>query len=184
MRIFIGVEVSDGDLRQSLTAWQHRSESFLSERWRMTKPDNLHLTLRFLGQVEEHRIHEIAENLPGWVSEDKEISVESTTLKLLPSDEKVRVVALAFVNDPSLQLMVDKINGGLNCLGFEKPDLPFLPHVSLARHKGKPLKEFDVQEISWPQDVSVRLNICAVTIFSSESSDNGVVYRPLFSHPL
>lgn len=184
MRIFIGVEVSDDSLKKALLAWQQQVASLIGDRWHMTQSYNFHLTLRFLGQVDEDKVNQIKQNLPGWVGSMKPLNIENTFLKLLPSDEKVRVIALAFANEPSLQLVVNKINTGLNGLGFESPDLPFLPHISLARHKGKPLNIFDLQDIAWPGDKVVGLNVCAVTLFSSESSDNGVVYRPIFKQKL
>ncbi|BBN59339.1 RNA 2',3'-cyclic phosphodiesterase [Hydrogenovibrio marinus] len=181
MRIFIGIEVCDGELKDAMLSWQHNADPFLGERWRMTKPYNFHLTLRFLGQVEAAQVESIIENLPGWVSDCKALSVGSKKLNLLPSDDKVRVVTLAFENSQALQDMADRVNAGLMRLGFDAPDLPFLPHITLARHKGKPLKGFDITGVEWHQNNEVHLVVDSVSVFSSESSSSGVVYRPLFS---
>ncbi|MPQ75699.1 RNA 2',3'-cyclic phosphodiesterase [Hydrogenovibrio sp. JE_KL2] len=181
MRIFIGVEVCDDELKKALLSWQHNAEPFLGERWRMTAPYNFHLTLRFLGQMEASQVENIIKNLPGWVFGCKTLTVRSKGLKLLPSDEKVRVVTLAFENSSALQDLAEKVNAGLMSLGFDAPDLPFLPHITLVRHKGKPLREFDMGGVQWHEDNSVDLAVKTVTVFSSESSLNGVVYRPLFS---
>lgn len=181
MRIFIGIEVCDGELKDALLSWQKNAEPLLGERWRVTKSYNFHLTLRFLGQVEASQVENIIKNLPGWVFGCKTLTVRSKGLKLLPSDEKVRVVTLAFENASALQDLAEKVNTGLMSLGFDAPDLPFLPHITLARHKGKPLREFDVGGLEWHEDNPVHLAVKSVTVFSSESLLNGVVYRPLFS---
>jgi 2''-5'' RNA ligase len=181
MRIFIGVEVCDEALKSALLSWQQSAEPVLGERWQMTKPSNFHLTLRFLGQVEKARVASIIENLPGWVADCKAPCVRGKALKLLPSDEKVRVVTLEFENVRALQSIADSVNNGLMALGFDAPDLPFLPHITLARHKGKPLREFDVKQLEWHQDKQVHLSVKSITVFSSESSSSGVVYRPVFS---
>lgn len=184
MRIFIGVEVEEGDLKQTLRSWQAKAAVQLGDRWRLTKPDNFHLTLRFLGQTDDSLVDQIVKNLPGWVSDASATSIKNLDLKLLPSDEKIRVIALIFENNQYLQNLVDTINQGLNALGFESADLPFLPHISLARHKGKPLKSFDLSGIEWPVEQSVCLPVRSVILFSSESSPEGVIYRPIFKFSL
>lgn len=178
MRIFIGVPVNKAT-QGVLLQWQEKALPILGDQWRMARPENLHLTLRFLGQVSHQQLTDVIKNLPGWVEAYQQMNTSSKRLALLPSYDKVRVLALEFEALVSLQMLVDSINSGLFEMGFDPPELAFLPHVSLVRHIGKPLKSFDALSGLPSIDKSV-LPIEFVCIFSSEPSPKGVAYRCLF----
>ncbi|MEO1169755.1 MAG: RNA 2',3'-cyclic phosphodiesterase [Pseudomonadota bacterium] len=91
----------------------------------------LHLTLRFIGEVERHRAEDIAMALDGISAPAFEIRLDGIGFfdrKGRPSTLWVGVAA----SDP-LKRLHDKIEAGLRRIGIELEHRAFLPHITIAR---------------------------------------------------
>ncbi|MDX1795798.1 MAG: RNA 2',3'-cyclic phosphodiesterase [Hydrogenovibrio sp.] len=180
MRAFIGLEVNS-QLQQELISWQNEAEVILGERWRMTRPHNFHMTLRFLGQLEESALLGIQQDLPDWFADLSSFEVPCESIVGLPGQDQTRVLALRFTNTLPLQSMVDAVYRGLKPYGFGKAEYGFLPHITLARHKSQPLKSFELPPgLQWPENLPGWLEVKTLSLFLSESHEDGVYYRRLF----
>lgn len=126
-RLFTALDLPEAP-RQAI---QDLRRDLRGARW--TPPDNLHLTLRFFGEVDEARAAAIEERL-GEVTGPPP-ALQSTGLIVLPSRRHPRVLAVAFERAPMLLSLHEQIEENARALNFEPETRRFRPHVTFARLK-------------------------------------------------
>lgn len=98
--------------------------------------ENLHFTLKFLGDVNESKIPEIVEKLS--LLQRKPFSLSLCGVGVFPSLERINVVWIG-VESPELESLMQKINLSLNY--FRKEEHEETPHLTIARVKSGRNKE-------------------------------------------
>lgn len=130
MRLFAAVELSDSE-REPLIQVQQRLAGSSGLRW--TRPENLHLTLRFFGKWPEQRLAELTEVLGAIERPPAPLAAPLVGLRFLPGPHYPRVLmALAEAPPPLLDLQ-RAIEAGARELGMRPETKPFVPHVTLSR---------------------------------------------------
>lgn len=150
------------------------------ERASWTKHGNFHLTLKFLGEVENRNVDEIGASLQRIAISQNPFSIEIGGIGAFPNLERPRVlwVGLKHGSAPTKKL-ANAINLELAELGYPK-DTRFHPHFTLARFKNrvnlKPLinlfTKFEVLD-------RTSLIVEKVTLVKSELHPSGAVYTPI-----
>jgi 2'-5' RNA ligase len=103
-------------------------------RW--VPKDNLHLTLAFLGRVDDNKVNEIGEAIAGAVRDHVDFTVRLGELGAVPSLRRARVVWAGVVDPTNGTVGVaDSGAGAMGALGFPREKRSFSPHVTLARLK-------------------------------------------------
>jgi 2'-5' RNA ligase len=135
MRLFIGLPIP-AELACAL-ARHARTISLPKARW--TAPENIHLTLVFLGEVAEQRLASIKHELDELDSAP--FPIRLTTLNIFQ-----RAGVLVAEVDPALRLLhfQAQIASRMVRCGFSPEDRPYHPHITLARFHG-PLRLSDKQ---------------------------------------
>lgn len=123
MRLFIAVEIPE-ELHKKTDEIKRKIQS---KGLKLTK-DN-HITLKFLGEIPEHKVEDIVNRL-------KEIAFSPIEIKILhlgafPNLNKPRVIHLQ-CESPGLIELASKVS---NALKEYPDDKPFIPHITLARVK-------------------------------------------------
>ncbi len=138
-------------------------------------PENLHFTLKFLGDVEENRILEIVERLSAL--RQKKFLLDVVGLGAFPSLERINIVWVGIDNgDPALQALAQEINRLLNYI--RKDGREELPHLTIARVKpGKnkdKLRKFieKNKKAAWGE-----MKVGKCVLYESELRPAGPVYR-------
>lgn len=94
----------------------------------------MHVTLKFLGDVEEGRVSEIARALGEALSGTAGGPATLQGVGVFPSAERPRVLWVGVGEGKSLLTRLgDQVENALSGLGFPREDRPFHPHVTLAR---------------------------------------------------
>ena len=133
MRLFIAVPLPDAvtdqfaDLQQPIDGL----------RWQ--DPDQLHLTLKFLGETEPERVPEIHQNLS-----QVEAPAFSMTIKgfgYFPKGKQPRVLWSGINKNKSLEKLQQFIEQTCTSMGFDAETRSFKPHVTIARIDGTPKQE-------------------------------------------
>ena len=130
MRLFIAVELSN-DILEKLSQAQ---ASLPKEGLALVKPENQHLTLKFLGEVPDEKVEAIKSALDSCKRAPFTISVKGAGV--FPNEKFVRVV-WAGVESKELAELAGCIEHSLVSIGFPKETHPFSPHATLARAKMK-----------------------------------------------
>jgi RNA 2',3'-cyclic 3'-phosphodiesterase len=127
MRAFIAVEVSK-EITSRLFTIQRELPSGLA----LVKPEAMHLTMKFLGEIDEAKAKEVSKSLDSLIFSPLALTCRS--LGVFPSRNFPRVL-WAGIESPGLIGLHSKLDQKLAGLGFQKED--FTPHLTIARAKEK-----------------------------------------------
>lgn len=130
IRLFCALELPDETVER-LVAWQ----TPLAGGGRLVPPENLHVTLAFLGHVDSGRLPEVVDALRGAASVAGGIRLSAARYRetrsvgmLALDDEGGRATALA-----------EDLQGRLEALGlYRREGRPWLPHVTVLRFRERP----------------------------------------------
>ena len=140
---------------------------------RPQRPDQLHVTLVFLGAVAEARIADVHAVAAGVTAAP--FAVELDRLEYW---RKPRVLSLcASVVPPVLETLVERLRRELAARELPTESRPYVPHLTLARKvvRYEP-SSGTVEPLRWPAP--------AITLVESRNVDSGSHYEPLASWPL
>ena len=105
-------------------------------RW--VRPENIHLTLKFLGDTEQSAIGEIAGAMAETVRDTEPLTLEARGLGVFPGVRKPRVLWAGLAGETEALIRLQgRLADKLADLGFPRESRPFRAHLTLARTKGR-----------------------------------------------
>jgi len=139
--------------------------------------EKLHLTLKFIGEVEETLVEEITKEI-SFISDFSEFHCSLTEFGFFYSGEEPRILWLGLKIDKGIFDLVRKLNENLSKLGIEEERKKFKPHLTLMRVKKKLDKSFinSFENCKLP-DTEFKAN--SVSLFKSELHPKGSIYKEL-----
>lgn len=175
--MFIAVELPEivkGALGDIQTALQ---KSGADAKW--VSPENIHLTIKFLGSVETGKIKAIADILHKTFAKTKAFPVTLSRLGAFPQMHAPRVLWAGLddtthtLKDNALQL-----DSALSQIGLPKEARAFRAHLTLARLRTPRNKATLIEEMNKAQNDfrKILFNIDNVTLFESKLSPKGPAY--------
>ena len=183
MRLFVAVDVSD-DTRAQLANVREQLESTLARtrkppRITWVKPENAHVTMRFIGEVAEDTAAAIRTALNGDFT-CPEFEVRWSTAGAFPGGRSPRVVWIgATAGAEELSQLAQAVNDRLTAVIGPGESRPFKAHLTVGRVKDPGAG------VDWPQMLSaVRAGTTTslvdhVTLYLSRTSPKGPTYHPL-----
>ena len=135
IRAFIAIAVPESVLRrcEEISADLRK----LNLEGRFAKAQSIHLTLQFLGNIEEAKVAGIRQVLERAGHEVAPFDVEVCQLGAFPHLASPRVVWVGLEPVVALKELQSKIQQGLERLGFSKENREFHPHLTLLRLKSR-----------------------------------------------
>ncbi|MDQ3795219.1 MAG: RNA 2',3'-cyclic phosphodiesterase [Actinomycetota bacterium] len=124
-------------------------------RW--IRPENVHLTLRFLGDVSKDELGRVAEALEPVCLRHGPFKAEPSSFGAFPSARRARIL-WAGIGEGSdrLRALVKDVEASLEPLGFGREDRAYTPHLTLARARGRPVVVQDTETPSTVPSFAVR----------------------------
>jgi 2'-5' RNA ligase len=144
--------------------------------------DNMHITLRFLGDISNDEAADIDEALMGVRAPAFDLTIEG--VGHFGSLRQARVLWAGVTRNPALQHVRDKVESAMVRAGQPPEGRKFAPHVTLARFKvetGHHLANF-LAEHSLLKIGPIRVD--RFTLFQSHQKRDGTLYEPLADYPL
>jgi len=184
MRIFIAVE-PPGRLREEIGRLTARYFESRLPGFRWVKPENIHLTLRFLGEIDPAGLDGLTQAVCSAAARSTPFELAVESLGFFGSKQKPRVVWLGLGASPQLSALASEVEGAVAKAGFGRADKPFRAHLTLARTKRSPAGAPDWEGIrsilpsSWPE-----WKVRRVEIIKSTLTPSGPVYQTLARCPL
>ncbi len=182
MRVFIATDIGENvrraisDLQQQLRSKADINKSDV--KW--VRPERIHLTLRFLGEVEDKRIVSVCDAVRDAVSrhESFELDVESVGY-FGGKSARVLWVGTGRGSDNLHRLQKD-IEGKLALAGWSKETREFSGHLTLCRIR-KPTAAVKLAEMSEAyKDFKVgRIGVDSVCVYESQLRPSGPIYTVL-----
>jgi 2'-5' RNA ligase len=130
-RTFIALEIKE-NIKELLAEVQHKIGSEIGGiKW--VKPNNMHLTLKFLGSTREDKIEDISDILINTAGNLNSFNVSVSGLGAFPSSHNPKVIWAGLKADDVLYKLQKDIDISLESLGFAKEKRPFSPHLTIGR---------------------------------------------------
>ncbi len=182
MRLFLAIPLSD-ELRRAVV----EARSILEvpgHAWRFVRDDGLHLTIRFLGEVDPSRKAALADGWREAASGTGVLTLRVRGAAVFPRGRNPRYLWLRLddeTRDGALARLAERVERVARSQGFPPSQRPFAPHVTLARARrataiGLPAVERIGHLGSF---VAERL-----VLFGSEPGPGGSRYHEIESYPL
>ncbi|MSS70343.1 MAG: RNA 2',3'-cyclic phosphodiesterase [Candidatus Latescibacteria bacterium] len=143
-------------------------------RW--VKAENLHLTLRFLGDVEESRMPEVHQAVVSAAGQP--FSIRPGALGAFPNVHRPRVLYVSLEGGLEALLgLQHRVEDELVGRGFPREDRPFAPHLTIGRAMRDRRGAINLPSISDPavSDTVVR----EVLVMKSDLRPDGPIYTPM-----
>ena len=130
MRLFIAIEIPEG-IRSDLASLLQEFRGIAPQvKW--VRPENLHVTLKFLGETESAKLDALRKILPT-VHSAQPVSLEFRGLGFFPNEKRPRVLWAGMETSANLKTLAADIDQATHRLGFPLEERPFTPHLTLAR---------------------------------------------------
>ena len=185
-RLFIAVPIRE-EIRNQIVQCIFSDISVRKMPLRLTAVQNLHLTLQFLGNVEEKRIPVLKQILNRIDSQAVSEELVFTGIGAFPDPSAPRIIWLGFESNDYLQKVHSLITQDLVRNGFEADRKKFKPHLTLARVKDG----FDLSggDFAYLENLRTGAEIGnsyldRVTLFESKLQPGGPIYTPLYEKSL
>ncbi|MBM4187279.1 MAG: RNA 2',3'-cyclic phosphodiesterase [Gemmatimonadetes bacterium] len=131
MRLFVAVPLAASAEGEVAVILDRLREANWPVRW--VRPEGIHVTLKFFGEVAPDRLETIAEAIDFAARGTRPIAMTLQGAGVFPSVDRPRVIHLAIDAEPSLELLQDRLERSGEQLGFPPEGRPFRPHVTLGR---------------------------------------------------
>jgi 2'-5' RNA ligase len=179
MRTFIAIEIPD-EIKQGMAEIQRRlRDSGVNAGW--TRPDGIHLTLKFLGEVSEAKVPEIRTALVRAAGGCGGFQLEVMGVGTFPNPGSARVVWIGVSDETGmlvkLQTAVEEAMVGL---GFEKEMRKFTPHLTLGRIRYIRSRDQWLKSLDTVRDARLSsFEVRTVSLIKSELKPSGALYTNL-----
>ena len=169
MRLFIGIKTGCED---HLTALQDALKTL--GRGRFTHPDNLHITLKFLGEQLPKKMQGICEAIAEAGGELFALEVGGARMF-----NRSGILAVDVLGDTNkLAALAARLDAALERRGYPRESRPFKAHITLAR-------DFEPRgDIGGIPQKRCAFSVDEVVLFESRRENGRLVYVPLFAHRL
>ena len=188
LRAFIAVEILKG-IQDAITQGTASLKNALPKplvRW--VAPHNVHLTLKFLGDVSPTTLQELAEAIKVETVSHGMFSISVGGLGAFPSPRRARVIWVGLEAPPALEALRRGVEAAAAQLGYAPEGRPFSPHLTIGRVEQN-ASAADLQRIRAALEATkVGLlgtqQVEALHIFKSDLQPGGSVYTHLCTMPL
>lgn len=132
MRAFIAIDVSD-EVRDNLLKAQERIGN-KAAKIKFVERENFHVTLKFLGDIDETTAQEVKRALEEIAKRHKKHRVRVKGVGVFPNPNYVRVIWAGIENDEGIRAIAEDVEKVMRKLGFKK-EKDFVAHITIGRVK-------------------------------------------------
>jgi 2'-5' RNA ligase len=176
MRLFIAIEIPD-EIKQRMAEVQRRlQDTSVDAGW--TRPEGIHLTLKFLGEVPEAKVRDIINGLQHAAEVVGPFRLEVGGVGTFPSPKNARVVWVGVSGDvEKLARLQSSVEETISEIGFERDKRAFTPHLTLGRTKYLRSRDTWLKALDEVKDIRLSgFDVAAVSLMKSELKPSGAVY--------
>jgi 2'-5' RNA ligase len=188
IRAFIAIDLSD-EIQLRLEEVQKNYRAQLNNipiRWVVA--ENIHLTLKFLGDVSLSNLNILTDMIGVEISSHHQFDISVGGSGAFPNNRHPRVIWIGVEAPSELAAIQNGIETTTARLGYTREERPFTPHLTLGR-VSRNINSQDVKIISKTLD-STRVGFLGVTcvdkihLYRSDLHPTGAVYTQIFSSSL
>ncbi len=162
-RLFFAIWPSSSVRKQLIAIQKQQAPKQAS----LVSPDNLHITLVFLGSMSAEQQHCVVA-----LANTIDFQPFQITLDQLQYRKRQQMLWLCSSKIPDeLHSLYAVLSAGLAPCGYVAAERAFIPHVALTRKQGKPQKGRAMAPLTWP--------VNGFALVESQTLESGAVYRVL-----
>jgi 2'-5' RNA ligase len=183
IRTFVAVKLESPVLERISALTSALKPRIPGIRWVPT--ENLHLTLKFLGRVDEKKIEAIINGLDEVFRPFPRFAIHAKGLGVFPDLKRARVLWVGLRGD-NLNELAFRTDTALELFGFAREKRAFAPHLTIGRwrqYDGSPT-ELGKELERWKEHELGSSTVKEVCLFESVLHRQGATYRPLKIFPL
>ncbi len=188
LRVFIAIELPvsiQNAIQQQTASLQHALDSSLV-RW--VPSHNIHLTLKFLGDVSPTNIELLTQMLQYEADQQTAFDLKVSGIGSFPTSRRPRIIWIGLHAPAVLDSLQRSIDSAVARLGYATEERPFSPHLTIGRVRQN-LSSAGLQKIRNTLDATKigdlgSAKVDSVHLFKSDLQPGGSVYTRLFSAPL
>jgi 2'-5' RNA ligase len=167
------------ELWAALAPLRERREK-LPVKW--VRPENIHLSLKFLGDVEDTRapeLHAALKQAAGSRTVARPITLQIEGLGVFPDSHRPRILWAGVAPDPALELLQHGVEQAFAPLGFPTEARAFRPHITLGRaaRDARPRVFAGLAEVLAGLDVAATVTVADLDLMESTLQSSGPVYE-------
>ena len=188
LRSFIAIKLPD-EVQQAIARSTAGLQQALPKplvRW--VPPENMHLTLKFFGDVSPANLEQLAEALKAEAAAHPAFSISVGGLGAFPNPRRARILWIGLEAPAGLPALQHALESAAARLGYAPEDRPFSPHLTIGR-VGQNVSAADLQKIRTALEATSvgqlgTFQAETVDIFKSDLQPGGSVYTLLFTLPM
>ena len=187
LRVFVAV-AARGAVRQAIVSLQARfADVSQTSNVRWTNPEQLHLTLRFLGNVPREQIGELGTALHRACIGVKKFEIDIEELICFPTPQRPRIIWASVAKGAApLTALAERVRAETTGFGDSADSKPFVPHLTIGRSKATGTTGHRLSDLIGHEN-PIRFGTLAVSevlLLSSERAGDGSRYSLLGSETL
>lgn len=183
IRAFIAVQLPP-EVKQALSCVQDTLKSGPGAPVKWVEPQNLHLTLKFLGDIDPDSVGSILAAMKEAAAGTGNLHLEMSGLGTFPGGRRVRIVWAGLAGEiKKLADLQERIETRLVPIGFQKEPRGFQPHLTIGRvrDQASPSEREDLyRRIERETNAKkARVSIDSVFLMQSRLTPSGPIYSEL-----
>ena len=181
MRCFVALPLSNKIVNGLNEIQNGLSKSGFKLRW--VKPENIHLTIAFMGEITQEQVDKIGIGLEEIAKDFQPFEIVIGKLGAFASPKNARVVWVGCREENGLLRNLQKaVVKMIKAENIPLESKKFHPHLTLGR-ANPPIKKLAVPENIWNCSPGI-LNVTEINIYQSNLSSDGASYSILKSVPI
>ena len=184
IRCFIAIEIPETIQNQLARIQGTLRNRIQKASW--VKPGNIHLTLKFLGDVDPEDLESIGAVIGGVASRHRGFSLHIGGLGAFPNFAHPRVLWIgAKAGGDRISVLAQDINLALSDCGFSLDTKKFNPHLTIARLKERiDLRPYTSQYRQYDRIDGAEMSVNTISLIHSQLHPTGAIYSTLQSYSL
>lgn len=181
MRLFVAIEIPR-EIREAIAAFLKELRA-IAPQLKWVRAENLHLTLKFLGETEPGRLGAIRNTLTP-IRCEHPVTLDFCGLGFFPNEKRPRVFWAGMDASSNLKSLAADMDHALHKIDFPLEDRPFTPHLTLARFS---LPGVPAKLLAFTRENESRafgsMTACEFLLIESKLKPGGAEYTTLQSFP-
>ena len=147
---------------------------------KLVEPENIHITLKFLGDISEDHINKIEEIMKNSVKNIDSFEISLKNVGVFPNQNYIKVVWIGIENGEKIAQIAKNIDEGLSKLGYKKEKRGFSAHLTVARVRSAKNKDKLLKIIEKYRDIEFfDIKVESIKLKKSDLTPKGPIYTTL-----
>ncbi len=172
MRAFLGIPIPDG-LREKI---KNLEKEFEMKGVKTVKPENLHWTVKFFGDITEEEAEKVKKIMDGIDFEPLEISVSG--IGVFPNISYVKTIWIGAKEKEKFEKLLNEINKKFS--EIRKETRKITAHLTICRVKFLTEKEKLVNTIKKHENIEIgKMVVNSLVLYESKLTSDGPIYKKI-----